>query len=381
MKKWLATILAVLMTLGLGACGQSSEVYEVSTVTVEATCLTEGYTEHVYSDGYIARDTFTEKISHSYVDVSLATEEHIHREICQNCGKEKVTFAEEVVSTDVVIDPNRPRVPFTSADVMACAMILEETADDAIRAMRVAEKNGARGIMIYVTTLTDEYKTFEHLQRIFHCVEIPVLAIAYGGPSYDWMANMLKLCVQAGASAVDLQGNMWSPVDVRTEQAQYKSDWEQQGFGMSFVSASPAEVCLNPEARARQIQFINEIHAMGGEVLLSMHCYVSLTEQQAVDLGVYIEAMGVDIVKMVLSGNSMEFTLECLKSTLALSKTLECKFSLHSGTTLSRLMCPMFGSYIAFCVDYHQQQQTSIQPSLETMLAILNSPEFMESLK
>ena len=44
-------------------------------------------------------------------------------------------------------------------------------------------------------------------------------------------------------------------------------------------------------------------------------------------------------------------------------------------STLSRLMCPMFGSYIAFCVDEYTTSETNIQIDLETMVAILESPE------
>ena len=44
-------------------------------------------------------------------------------------------------------------------------------------------------------------------------------------------------------------------------------------------------------------------------------------------------------------------------------------------------MCPMFGSYIAFCVDEYTQAQTTIQIDLQTMVDIMNSPEMKEIFK
>ena len=378
MKKLIVLITAIIMTASLCACGNTErtpQVYELSTVTVDATCLTEGYTEHVYSDGYVARDTFTARTAHRYVDVTFGTEEHVKRKICQECGKEQLTYEQDVISTEVVVDHNRPRPVFTGADVMAVAMILEETADEAIRAIRVAESHGARGFMIYVTTLLDAYKTREHLERIFHCTDLPILAIAYSSQSADWMADLLKLSVECGAAAVDLQGFMWSPVDVRSEQDTYRSYWESKGFSMSFVSSHPAEVCLNPTVLARQKVFIDEIQAMGAEVLLSMHCSVALNAEQTVDLARFVEAQGVDVIKIVLGGSSKATVIEHLKATMTLSETLSCKFSVHGQSTLSRMMCPMFGSYIAFCVDEYTQFETNIQIDLDTMIGILDSPE------
>ncbi len=392
MKKLTAILMSLVLTASVSACGMQDDSSqksggqvrtEVSSVLVEPTCLTEGYVERTYSDGYIARDTFTQKTQHHYVEVSLGGEENIKRQICQDCGKENIHFTNEVISTEVTVDVNRERPKFAGhADARICSMVIEQTADDAIRAIRLSEKHGANAIMIYVSNLDPEYRNLQDLQRIMHCTDLPVLAIAYGTSyfhqqslSFDEMAGLLKLSVQAGAAAIDLQGFMWSYVDVRSEQKTYRSYWEEKGFSMTFVSSAPSEVCLNPSVLQVQQAFAREIQEMGADVLLSIHAGVALNATQAVDLVRFVEAQGVDVVKLVLSGSSKATVLEHLKAILTLSETSTCDFSIHGQSTLSRLMGPMFGSYIAFCVDEYTQVQTNIQIDLETMVNLLKSPE------
>ena len=260
-------------------------------------------------------------------------------------------------------------------------MVLENTTEDAVRAIRAAEANGAYGFMVYVSCLREEDRTLEDLQQIMYCTDLPVLAIAYNvslfgaqSLSFDDMADLLRLSVQAGAAAVDLQGFMWSD-DTRASLTQYRAYWEAKGFDMSFASANPAEVCADPAVLEKQRAFTDEIHAMGAEVLLSVHASVQMNAGQIVALGKFMEAQGIDIAKIVLSGSSKDTVLEHLEACKVLSEELQCKFSVHGQSTLSRLMCPMFGSYIAFCVDEYTQVQTNIQIELDTMADLFEDGE------
>ena len=389
-------IVAIVLIVILCSCSNvetetmTNEVYEVKKIIVDATCETEGYTEHHYSDGYICRDTFVEKKDHEYIKYTLGSETNITRYICQYCGREKEIYAETEINTDVIIDLNRKRPSFAGLEVMVCSMILERTPDEAIRAIRKAEAKGAYGFMIYVSALDDEYRNLEDLQRIMHCTNKPILAIAYNvstfkpqSLTYDDMANLLKLSVQAGAAAVDLQGFLWDDYNTAPTLRANKAYWESLGFDMSFVSTSPKEVSGNIESLKRQKQFTDEIHALGGEVLLSVHANVQMSSSQIVAMAKYLAQNGADIIKMVLGGSTKETVIEHLKACNELSKegVLDAKFSVHGQSSLSRLMCPMFGSYIAFCVDEYTQVQTTIQIDLQTMVDIMNSPEMKEIIK
>ena len=120
---------------------------------------------------------------------------------------------------------------------------------------------------------------------------------------------------------------------------------------------------------------------MGGEVLLSIHANVEMNADQIVAMAKFLEQNGADIVKIVLGGSSKETVIEHLKACIKLEEVMTSKFSVHGQSTLSRLMGPMFGSYIAFCVDEYTQVETNLQIDLQTMLDIMNSPEMKETLK
>ncbi len=373
---------------GTSASESTGKRRETSVCTIDPTCSSEGYTEHTYSDGYVCRDTFTPKTDHEYLEFTYGSEKNLKREICRFCGREKLTYTETEINTDVTVDPDRERPSFAGLDVMACAMILEPTANDAIKAIRTADMHGAYGFMVYVSCLEPQYRTLSELQRVMHCTDKPVLAIAYNNSTFfpqnlsaEDMADLLRLSVQAGAAAVDMQGYLFGdyaqmPVDLKANRAY----WEECGFDMSFVSASPKEVCGDPVVLGKQKSFIDGIHGMGAEVLVSVHAGTEMDAAQIVALNEFIKAQNADIVKLVLSGSSKETVIEHLKACIELEKRqaageFDCKFSVHGQSTLSRLMCPMFGSYIAFCVDRYTEVETNIQIELDTMLAILNSPE------
>ncbi len=390
MKKFFAAILSVALCLSVAACGgAAADANEndntetgatlVSRTVVEPTCLTEGYTEKVYSDGYVCRDTFVPKTDHKFEEYRLGADPRgLVRSACRYCGTERVSYVLDDISTDVTVDPARPRPKFTARDDrMIVAMIQETTADDCIRSIRAAEQTGAYGFMVYVSNLIPQEQTFGQIQRIMYCTDLPVLAIAYGAGTHEQMASLLKLSVSAGAAAVDMQGFMWVNGDIKALQRTYRSYWEERGYDMSFVSSAPAEVCTQPSALEKQAQFIREIHALGGEVLVSMHVGVAMKAEQIVALAQFTEGVteGVDVIKIVLTGGTKDTVVEHLKACITLEKTLKCKFSVHGQSTLSRIMCPMFGSYIAFCVDDYDTVATSIQADLQTMADLFKGGE------
>ena len=218
-----------------------------------------------------------------------------------------------------------------------------------------------------------------------YCTNLPVLAIAYNGnfvgnsvsQSWEDFANLLKLSVQAGACAVDMPGYLFAPSydEIPTQNTSLKPSYVADNIDVSFVDAKAKEITLDKNVIAKQQQFIAEIHALGAEVLYSAHVGVQMSTAQIVAAAKFIQSVGADVAKIVLSGSSKETIIEHLKACMILENELDIKFSVHGQSTLSRLMCPMFGSYIAFCVDEYTSSETNIQIDLATMIAILESPE------
>lgn len=376
--------LALITSLSSAGCSGSA-LYDIDVKIVEPTCISEGYTEHTRNDGYVYRDNIVPKSDHHYQDITIGGDDGIVYHICDVCGHLGFDFVEETYNTDVVIDEGREKPVFTDHNVLAVSMILENNPDDAIIKIRKSEAHGARGIMVYITALNREYWNMNDLQRIMYCTNLPVLAIAYNGSfagnsvsqSWDDLADLLKLSVQAGACAVDMPGYLYTPNydAIPTRNKELKPTYEAEGIDVSFVDVNAKEISLDKSVIAKQRQFIADIHALGAEVLYSAHVGVEMSSEQIVSAAKFVQSVGVDVVKIVVSGSSKETVIEHLKSCIVLENELDIKFSVHGQSTLSRLMCPMFGSYIAFCVDEYTKDETNIQIDLATMVAILNSPE------
>ena len=362
-----------------------TNTFDVETKTVEPTCISEGYTEHIRNDGYVYRDNFTPKAEHHLSDVIIGGDDGIVYHICDVCGYLNYDFVEETFDTNVDINLDRKKPVFTDHNVMPVSMILENNPDDAIIKIRKSEAHGAKGMMVYITALNREYWNLADLQRIMYCTDLPVLAIAYNGnfvgnsveQSWEDFANLLKLSVQAGACAVDMPGYLFtSNYDgIPSTNTELKPTYEAEGIDVSFVDAKAKEISLDKTVIAKQQQFINEIHELGAEVLYSAHVGVEMNSEQIVAATKFIQEVGADVSKIVLAGSSKETVIEHLKACMVLENESEIKFSVHGQSTLSRLMCPMFGSYIAFCVDEYTSSETNIQIDLATMVAILESPE------
>ncbi len=372
-----------LVAISLFSCSQV-KTFDVEVKIVAATCISEGYTEHIRNDGYIYRDNFTPKTDHHYSDFTIGGDDGVVYHICDVCGKLGYDFVEQEISTEVVIDHMREKPVFTDHKVMAVSMIIENNPDDAIIKIRKSEAHGATGFMVYISALDPIYRNVDDLERIMYCTNLPVLAIAYNGTfagtttqlSPEETANLLKLSVQAGACAVDMPGYLYNNYNsIPTENKELKAEYVADGIDVSFVDANAKEISLNKTVIASQRAFIEDIHQLGAEVLYSAHVGVALTTEQTVAAAKFIEYIGADVAKLVLSGSSKDTVIDHLKSCIILEQELGIKFSVHGQSTLSRLMCPMFGSYIAFCVDEYTNDETNIQIDLATMVAILNSPE------
>jgi 3-dehydroquinate dehydratase type I len=135
----------------------------------------------------------------------------------------------------------------------------------------------------------------------------------------------------------------------------------------SFTKGSPKEIVTDAAVIERQSAFIEKVHAMGGEVLLSCHPGIPMNREQVVELALFLEKRNPDIIKIVTIANSMEDMLESLHAMVELKKTVKTPISYHSAGKfggLSRVICPALGGQIAFCVDRFSESSTFEQLEL-----------------
>ena len=243
---------------------------------------------------------------------------------------------------------------------MIVGVIKQRTVRDAIAEIKNGETRGARGFDLHLATLDEEFRNVESIKQIVEATDKPILALHYNngyfgdlGMNEEERTALLMAAVDAGVSAVDLQGYTFD-----TEAKAGFVDFDHIPEGLEFLSQKkPREVALKPEIIEKQRKFIDEVHAKGAEVLISMHFGVHLSFEELKALATFAhDVKGADIVKMVTPCETEEQLAECISSTILMKRDLPFPFSYHANGKMgrkSRKICPMLGSHIMFCnVDY-----------------------------
>ncbi len=233
----------------------------------------------------------------------------------------------------------------------------ERNVTETIASIRNAMLAGADAFNLHLSWLDKDEITIDKLKTIFEFTDKPILALHYNqGASTDdsdeERIRQFMIALDAGAAGVDMQGYTFEPN--RDAKATFKKAWI--GDNMSFVLACPNEVSLNPQTIEKQKDFISIVHAKGGEVLLSTHTGCFLDCKQVVDLLDFIHERKPDIIKLVTAECDTGGQLaEYYKTMLYIkNRYSDCKISYHCNgkmTKYTRIIGPMLGSHIAFCVD------------------------------
>ncbi len=243
----------------------------------------------------------------------------------------------------------RPTFAHTKAP-MIVGVIKEKDAYSAICKIREGEFAGARGFDLHIPCLRKEDQTLDALKSIMESTDRPILALHYDTGNYtdDERMELLALAAEAGAAAVDMQGYTFD----RAAKDAFVDD-EFVPDGMEWLkNVRPKEVALKPEVLAKQRAFIDRIHAMGAEVLGSVHFGTVLTKEQLETVALFARSKGYDTVKMVAVCTDKHQVPEAIESTIYLNERLDFPFSYHmSGREgiITRKILPLFGSYIMFC--------------------------------
>lgn len=261
------------------------------------------------------------------------------------------------------------RVSFANQEgPLMLSVIKEQTPSSAIAVIKNSLIDGAQGFDLHISTLVSQYLSEASISKIAESTDKPILALHYNsdyfgkhmGISDEDRMRQLLMAVKAGCSALDMQGytfeeDMASALD---------------GCGSSFAKLKPREVTMRQKTIDRQRKFIDEVHAAGGEVVLSTHTGVMMTAEQTVELALELEKRGADVIKIIANMNSAGDFPEICRTTLELKKHLKTKFAFHSQGKLgkpTRIICPMLGSYMVFCFDRYTESSNFEQCHLKSM--------------
>ena len=261
------------------------------------------------------------------------------------------------------------------------AVIKETTPKAAMAAIKNSTLAGANAFDLHISVMNKDSITAENLKPVFDFTEKPILALHYNqgsdgsalGESDEERVRQLLVALDAGAVGIDLQGYTFEPD--RNTKATFRSQWIAEN--MRFVSACPNEVTLNPETIQKQTDLIEQVHAKGGEVLLSTHTGCFLDCEQVTDLLDFLHRRKPDIIKLVTSGcDTDEQLAEYFKTMLYVKdRYSDTKIHYHCNgkkTKLSRLIGPMLGAHIAFCVDRYNERSVLDKLPLKETAEIYN---------
>ena len=232
---------------------------------------------------------------------------------------------------------------------------------------------GATMLDLHLSCLTDSSE--EALGRIIGACKLPLLALNYN-KTYEWAdlglneeerTESLMRAVRAGAEGVDIQGYTF---DAKSKDKFFGED------KYSFTKGAPKEVVTDSAVIDKQCDYIERVHSLGAEVLLSCHPGIVMNADSLVDLALFMEKRNPDIIKIVSRAETEDDVSESIRAMLLLKKEVKTPVSYHANGpmgALTRIINPLLGGKIAFCVEHYNEGSTFEQIDLRAARAMLDN--------
>ncbi len=251
-------------------------------------------------------------------------------------------------------------------------VVRNATVGEDIATILNSEVDGADAIDVHLHFLRESERSDENLTRLFKSTDLPILALyyreqtAYNNPPAPESERLAKLvrAVELGAAGVDIQADTFDP------------DSKSSLKGSIFEAKQPCELSLRPDVIERQKALIDEIHAKGGEVLMSAHVWVKLSREEGVALAKEIESRGADVVKIVSTcgDDDYEHAVEMLATIEELKRVMKKPF-VYLGTgkagRITRIVGATLGNCLVFANQRYESYTTQTQPLISSARTVL----------
>ena len=252
-------------------------------------------------------------------------------------------------------------------------VIRETTTRAAIAQIKNCQYNGATLIDLHMSCLLDS--SVQELEKIIKSTSLPLLALNYNN-TYLWekaglseqeRVDSFLRAIDAGAAGIDMQAYTFDAFSKTGFHGEDK---------YSFTKGCPKEVVTDEAIIYQQRQLIDQVHNAGAEVLLSCHPGIPMTAEQVVDLALYLEKREPNVIKIVTRAETEDDLLESFRAMVALKREVKTPVSYHAAGKagmLPRLVNPVLGSHIAFCVDRFSPSSTLEQVDLQSARQIIDN--------
>ena len=224
--------------------------------------------------------------------------------------------------------------------------------------IRMALEDNTDAFGIYWQEILPKYRTKEAMREVFGWMGgKPIYITDYIRGSVmpeqteEERAEELLMSLECGATLLDIRGDMFDPTD--------------------------GEFTTDPTAIRRQKELIRQIHALGGEVLMSTHALRYLPADRVLEIAQAQQERGADIAKVVTDANSQEELDDNFMISVRLHQTLHIPtLFLCNGThcALHRRVAPMLNPGAPFlCKQERNPDAPGSQPTLPQGKAILRA--------
>ena len=252
-------------------------------------------------------------------------------------------------------------------------VVREKTRASAIAEMKNCLYDGAGMIDLHMSCL--ENADTDTLRAIMSSSKLPILALNYNstynredaGLSEEERVDSFLRAVSAGAAGIDMQGYTFH---LPSKDSFYGED------KYSFTKGNPKEIVTDEGIILKQCELIEKVHANGAEVLLSCHPGIAMNCEQVVELALFLEKRNPDIIKIVTTAANEDELVESFKTMIALKKEVKTAVSYHAAGdagSMSRIVNPMLGGHMIFCVDRFSESSTLEQLDLKTVKAVVDN--------
>ena len=252
-------------------------------------------------------------------------------------------------------------------------VVRERNVAAAIAQIKNCRHQGADMIDLHLSCLEDQ--SVEALRKIIESTPLPILALNYNNNwdrtsqnlSEEERVGSLLTAVEAGAAGVDIQGYTFHLPSKKNFCGEDR---------YSFTKGDPKEIVTERQIIAKQCELIEDIHRKGAQVLLSCHPGIPMNCQQVLDLARFLQERNPDIIKIVTKAETPEDLEEAIRTMQVLKREIKTPISFHaSGKTgiPSRIINPILGGQIAFCVERFDEGSTPEQLDLRSVRAIVDN--------
>ena len=232
-------------------------------------------------------------------------------------------------------------------------MIQVPTIELAETKIKNAVKDGATAIGLQLGHLEKQFHTEETLNKLFALTgDTPLYITNYRGKfnqglSDEQFMDGLLVALKCGATLVDVMGDTFNP--------------------------SPEELTTDKTAIKKQMDFIDKVHKLGGEVLMSSHVKEFRSPERVLEIALEQQRRGADIVKIVTGANTQEEEIKNLDICRLLRQELKVPFLFLSGgkySYLHRTIGPKLGVCMWLCFRERDQYTYDGPPLLSDVLKL-----------